>query len=163
MKKNNMDRVLGPVGMILSVLVVLVFVLSLTGQDKQSNAEFTDVSAAVIETLDLSEMQEADNQMIKRLYGLTPSDYAGICVWYPPTNMGAEEVLIVQLNDMSQQEAVAAAAQARLDTQMNTFEGYGVEQVALLEKAVIEVRGNYILFVCNDNVDDAVRAFLDAL
>ena len=163
MKRNNMDRVLGPVGMILSVLVVLVFVLSLTGQDKQSNAEFTDVSAAVIETLDLSEMQEADNQMIKRLYGLTPSDYAGICVWYPTTNMGAEEVLIVKLNDMSQQEAVAAAAQARLATQLNTFEGYGVEQVALLEKAVIEVRGNYILFVCNDNVDAAVRAFLDAL
>jgi len=163
MKRNNMDRILGPVGMILSVLVVLVFVLSLTGQDKQSNAEFTDVSAAVIETLDLSEMQEADNQMIKRLYGLTPADYAGICVWYPTTNMGAEEVLIVKLNDMSQQEAVAAAAQARLDTQMNTFEGYGVEQVALLEKAVIEVRGNYIIFVCNDNVDAAVRAFLDAL
>lgn len=163
MKKNNMDRVLGPVGMILSVLVVLVFVLSLTVQDKQSDAVFTDVSTAVVDTLDLSEMQEADNQMIKRLYGLTPSDYAGICVWYPTTNMGAEEVLIVQLNDMSQQEAVAAAAQARLDTQMNTFEGYGVEQVALLEKAVIEVRGNYILFVCNDNVDDAVRAFLDAL
>ena len=72
-------------------------------------------------------------------------------------------MLIVKLKDLSQQETVAAAAQARLDTQMNTFEGYGVEQVALLEKAVIEVRGNYILFVCNDHADAAVQAFLDAL
>ena len=31
------------------------------------------------------------------------------------------------------------------------------------DDAVIEVRGNYIIFVCNDNVDAAVRAFLDAL
>ena len=57
MKRNGLDRIVGPVGMLLSLLMVLVFVLSLTVQDKQSNAEFTDVSAAVLETLDVSEMQ----------------------------------------------------------------------------------------------------------
>ena len=163
MTKEKIGRLLAPAGMVLSVLAVVIFVLTLVVQDKQSNAEFSDVSDAVVKTLDCSEMQQADNQMIKRLYGLTPADYAGITVWYPTTNMGAEEVLIVKLKDLNQQETVAAAAQARLDTQMNTFEGYGVEQVALLEKAVIEVRGNYILFVCNDHVDAAVQAFLDAL
>lgn len=163
MTREKLERILAPAGMILSVLVVLIFVLSLVKQDKQSNAAFEDVSTAVIETLDLSEMQQADNQMIKRLYGLSPADYAGITVYYPTTNMGAEEVLIVKLKDISQQETVVQAAQARLDTQMNTFEGYGVEQVALLEKAVIEVQGNYILFVVNDNVSQAQQAFLDAL
>lgn len=163
MKREKMDRIVGPLGMLLAVAVVLIFVMSLLMQNTQSDAVFSDVSNAVVETLDLSEMQEADNQMIKRLYGLTPSDYEGVTVWYPTTNMGAEEVLIVKLSDISQQEAVVAAAQARLDTQINTFDGYGVGQMAQLEKAQLQVRGNYILFVCNDNVDAAVQAFLDAL
>lgn len=160
---EKIARVLAPLGMIVSVLVVLVFVLSLVKQDTQSNAPFEDVSNAVLESLDMSEMQIADNQRIKRLYGLNPSDYEGITVYYPTTNMGAEEVMLIKLSDISQQDTVVQAAQARLDTQLNTFEGYGVEQVALLEKAVIEVQGNYILFVVNDNVSQARQAFLDAL
>lgn len=163
MNREKTDRILGPLGMLLAVLVVLIFIASLLTQNRQSNAEFADVSDAVMASLDLSEMQEADTQMIKRLYGLTPSDYDGVTVWYPTTNMGAEEVLIVKLRDISQQAAVVAAAEARLDTQKNTFDGYGVGQMAQLEKAQLQVRGNYILFVCNDNVDAAVQAFLDAL
>ena len=163
MKHAKVDRTLGTLGMLLSLALVILFIISLSGQDKQSDAAFSDVSGAVMQTLDLSQMQEADNQMIKRLYGLNPADFGQITLWYPTTNMGAEEVLIVQLTDISQQEAVSAAVDARLETQKNTFDGYGVSQMALLEKAAVEVRGNYILFVCHDNVDAAVQAFLDAL
>ena len=77
--------------------------------------------------------------------------------------MDAEELLIVQLKDVSQQETVKAAIDARLETQKNSFEGYGVEQYALLEKSVVDVEGNYILFVVNEQAAKAQSAFLQAL
>ena len=85
---------------------------------------------------------------------------------YTGTNVKieGEELLIVKLSDVSQQETVRKAVEARIATQKNTFEGYGVEQFALLSNnAVVELRGNYVLFVVNAASADALRAFLAAL
>ena len=78
--------------------------------------------------------------------------------------MMAEELLIVKLSDMGQQDMVRAAVEARIATQKTTFEGYGVEQFEMLSNnAVVEVRGNYILFVVNANSAAAQKAFLGAI
>ena len=73
-------------------------------------------------------------------------------------------VVILKLADTSQQEAVVAAAEQRLQTQRNTFEGYGVEQFDLLTNHyVLQVQGNFVLFAVGEFSGDAVTAFRDAL
>lgn len=163
MEREKIRRWLVPAVMILSVVLMGGYLCQLQGQDRVSDAKLEDVTAAVTKTLDTKAMQESDSQMIKRLYGLNPADYAGIALYYPATNMDAEELLIVQLKDVSQQETVKAAIQSRLETQKNSFEGYGMEQFALLEKSVVDVEGNYILFVVNEQAAKAQSAFLQAL
>ena len=142
----------------------VMFLIIMFGGNTVSNAQPEAVAAAVTETIDMTNMVEADNQMVKRLYGLDPSSFEGCILYYPTTNMMAEELLIVKLSDMSQQEQVRAAAEKRIETQKTTFEGYGVEQFEMLSNnAIIEVRGNYILFVVNPNSAQAKKAFLDAI
>lgn len=142
--------------------VILLF--SMLSQGGISTADCDTVAQAVTQELDMSVMQQADSRMIRRLYGLDPSQFEGCVLWYPTTNMGAEELLIVKLQDVSQQEAVQAAIEQRLATQKNSFEGYGVEQYALLtDCAQIEIQGNFVLFVVHSACDDAVSAFLQAL
>ena len=142
----------------------LFCLLWMFGGNTVSNADAQEVAEAVLDTIDMENMLEADNQLIKRFYGLDPSSFESCILYYPTTNMMAEELLIVKLSDMSQQEQVRAAAEARLATQKTTFEGYGVEQFDMLSNnSVIEVRGNYVLFVVNANCADARKAFLGAL
>lgn len=144
--------------------LALISLMTMFGGNSPSSAKAEDVAAAVVENIDMSNMLEADNQMVKRLYGLDPSAFESCILYYPTTNMMAEEVLIVKLADMSQQDAVRAAAEKRLATQKTTFEGYGVEQFDMLTNhSVIEVRGNYVLFVVNANCDAARKAFRKAL
>ena len=162
MEQGKLRRWLVPVVMIVSVVLMGCYLCRLQGEDRISDAKLKDVTAAVTKTLDTKAMQESDAQMIKRLYGLNPADYEGITLYYPVTNMDAEELLIVQLKDVSQQETVKAAIDARLETQKNSFEGYGVEQYALLEKSVVDVEGNYILFVVKEQTAKAQSAFLQA-
>lgn len=148
----------------LCVTAVVVMLGMTLAQDQISSAAPEDVEAAVTATLDMETMQKADNQMLKRLYGLNPADFEGCVLYYPTTNMGAEELLICKLKDVSQQDAVRAAIDARLETQKASFDGYGIEQYDMLTKnAVIEIRGNYILFVVNPSAGAAQTAFLDAL
>ena len=147
-----------------AAVLILISLGSLFGSNKWSDADPADVEAAVVAQLDMSAMLKADNQMVKRLYGLDPASFESCVLYYPNTNMMAEEVLILKLTDTSQQEAVRAAIEARGQTQKTTFDGYGVEQYALLtDNCIIDIRGNYVLFVVNADWDKAQDAFADAL
>ena len=145
-------------------VIALISLVFMFGGNTVSSAEPEDVAAAVTQTIDMTNMVEADNQMVKRLYGLDPASFDGCILYYPTTNMMAEELLIIRLADMSQQDAVRTAIENRLQTQKNTFEGYGVEQFDMLtNNSVIEIRGNYVLFVVNAACADAQKAFTGAL
>ena len=148
-----------------TVLAVAVISLMIQfGGDTVSNADPADVEAAVVAEIDMTNMLQGDNKMIKRFYGLDPAAFEACILYYPTTNMMAEELLIVKLSDVSQQEMVRSAVEARIATQKNTFEGYGVEQFEMLSNnAVVEVRGNYVLFVVNAASAEAQKAFLGAI
>lgn len=148
-----------------SVLVVAVIsLMAMFGGDTVSNADPAEVEAAVTAQIDMTNMLPGDNKMIKRFYGLDPAQFEACILYYPTTNMMAEELLIVKLSDVSQQETVRKAVEARIATQKNTFEGYGVEQFEMLSNnAVVEIRGNYVLFVVNAASADAQKAFLGAI
>ena len=146
------------------VALTVVLIVSYAMKNKVSNADIKDVAEAVTAQIDTENMQQADNQMIKRLYGINPDDYEGCMLYYPNTNMDAEELLIVKLSDVSQQSELISAAEKRIDTQKKTFDGYGVEQFALLtDNSVIQASGNYFLLVVSKTSDKAKSAFLGAL
>lgn len=148
----------------LVVLAAVVFLIAMFGSDPISAADPADVETAVTAKLDMSAMLQGDNQMIRRLYGLDPAAYESCVLYYPTTNMVAEELLIIKLADTAQQQAVRGAIEARLETQKASFDGYGIEQYDMLtNNAVVEIRGNYVLFIVNANAAAAQKAFLDAL
>ena len=147
----------------LFVAALCVFLYFMLSANRESRAVFSDVQEAVISAADLTPMAEGDNQTFQRLYGLSASDYENVLLYYPTTNMGAEELLLIQLKDLSQQQAVKDAIESRLDTQKKSFDGYGVDQYAMLEKAVVEVQGNYILLVVANDPAPVRKAFLGAL
>ena len=152
------------IGRWVAVIAGLVILLVLFGGNSVSGADPQEVAQAVTDVIDMENMQLADNQMVKRFYGLDPADYEVCILYYPNTNMMAEEVLIVKLKDLRQQQTVSDAIEARLQTQKNTFEGYGVEQFDMLTNhCYVELRGNFVLFVVNPNADAARKAFLGAL
>lgn len=145
-------------------LAAVVSLVMMFRSDPISDADPAVVLEAVTEQMDLTNVVEADNQMIRRLYGLDIAAYDECILYYPATNMGAEELLIVKLAAPEQAQAVESAIEARIQTQKNTFDGYGVEQYDLLTNhAVVEVRGNYILFVVGETSDQVRQAFLNAL
>ena len=130
----------------------------------QSDTPFETVLSAVTGSVDLSDVREGENQMVRRLYGVSPADYEECVLYYPSTNMGAEEILLVKLNPGQSADALVAAAEQRVEDQLNVFEGYGIEQVALLnDHARIEAPGNYFLFIVSAGADDAVAAFYEVL
>ena len=77
--------------------LAVVFLVVSFRQEPVSSAAFEDVASAVTASIDLSALQEGSVQMVKRLYGLNPSDFDGCLLYYPQTNMEAEELLLLKL------------------------------------------------------------------
>ncbi|MCI6018746.1 MAG: DUF4358 domain-containing protein [Clostridiales bacterium] len=145
------------------VAVLLVFMIYLQMGAKESDAAIGDVAGAVVNTLDTSTMEESANRKFKKFYGLNAGDYEGVVLYAPISNMDAEELLIVKLKNSSQAETVRAAIEKRLETQKSSFEGYGIEQYDLLENHILDIRGNYILYVVHSDANKALQAFRDSL
>ncbi len=145
------------------ILAVIVFIASLMLGEASSSAPIDKVESAVTAAMDLSGMEKASNRMMKRLYGLNANDYEGAVLYISTFNMDVEELLIVKVKETSQAETVSAAAQSRKETQLTNFDGYGVEQCQLLNDSVLNVKGNYILFVVSPDAKEAEKAFLGSL
>lgn len=129
-----------------------------------SNTPVETVLDAVCAKLDMAAMQKGEPQMVRRLYGLDPAAYEACVLYYPGTNMGAEELLLVKLKEGADPAPLRAAAEKRVADQLAVFEGYGPAQVALLkEHAAVEAPGNYFLFVVSANDAAAVSAFYEVL
>ena len=148
---------------VFALLIIILIVMKFAG-NRVSKADFKDVKKAVEKTVkDDETMLDGDNVMVKRLYGLDPADYDGVMLKYPSTNMNVNEVFLVKLKDVKQQEQVQEAIERRLATQKNNFENYGTNQYSILKKSVIDVQGNYIMFVVNEKTSPVVKAFENSL
>lgn len=159
---NNKISFLTPIRIIM-VIALLVFIIYLQTDTKESDASLDTVAENVTKAVSLENMEESTNRMFKKFYGLNANDYEGVVLYAPLTNMNAEEILIVKLKDTSQGEAVSEAVNARLETQKSSFEGYGVEQYALLEDHVLDVQGNFVLYIVHKDANKADQAFRDSL
>ena len=145
------------------LLALIVLLLSQARGNRTSSAAFEDVASAVRTAADLEPMTPGDNQMFRRLYGLDPESFDGILLYVPSYTMSVEELLLIKLDSLDQQDAVRAAMESRVASQIEVFSGYGPEQVAMLERAVIDIRGNYALLVVADDPETVRQAFGGAL
>ncbi len=144
----------------LTAIVIGFCLFRLLWDGAAAGVPFDTVTAAVVQSVDLSQTKTADGQMLRRLYGLDPAEYAGCALYYPAGDMGVTELLLLRVQTDDQLETVQAAAQQRLDTQTNTFAGYAPEQYALCKDgSAIVIKGQDVMFVISADKDAAVRAF----
>lgn len=124
---------------------------------------FDALCADVLDAAHPADTAQAGAQMVRRLYALDEADYDGLILYYPVTNMGAEELCLVRVKDETQLEAVQEAMQARLDAQTNVFAGYAPEQYDLcVNHSAVVTGGLDVMLVIGEGKDAAVAAFTAA-
>ena len=83
--------------------------------------------------------------------------------YYTNQAMGVEELLLVSSEDEGKIDEVQEAAEERIDTQLQSFEGYGEEQTKLLQDAVLIKRGNYFLLAVSPQADAIRKSFFGTI
>ena len=146
----------------LVIILAVVIIVSLA-RKKESRVPFETVSASVSAHIQSEKMEHNAERFLKKYYGLNASDYDGVLIYTPAESMFANEAVLVKLKDASQADEVVAAIEDRIKSQLNVFEGYAPREVSLLEDAVLDVQGNYILYIVDGDataVDEVFRSSL---
>ena len=163
--KQKQNNAISPYSILRAALaaIFLLAILLIRFSNRDSSASIEEVSQQVLSAISTDSMQESGSRMLKKLYDLVADSFDGMVLYTPVTNMDVTELLIVRLASDDQADLVTEAVNSRLKTQKNSFEGYGVEQTALLNGSVLDVEGNFILYVVHPDVQAAQQAFLNSL
>lgn len=145
------------------VLVFIVYIAILTMMQGGTKTPVKTMQKNVLAVMGSDGMKKGTTQDLKKYYSLNAEDYKGVTLYIPDDVMGVNELLLVRLSDTAQAESVEKAARERLSTQKESFEGYGASQTRLINSAVVESRGDYVLLVISKKADAVQSAFRKSL
>ena len=124
-----------------------------TPYDPETAAQALLDSGAFSDALDT-----VDQDTAAALYGIDADTITGSAV-YTSLSAGAEEIAVLVLTD---EDAAAAALDARVADQKAVLESYQPDEVSKLDSAIVEQRGNSVLLAVAADAEKA-RAALDGL
>lgn len=145
------------------LVALLVILLSTLIHGSRWNADFEELEARAEAELNMSDMNKADEQLLRRLYGLNGGELKNWILYTSRDNMDVEELLLIEVAEEGQMELVRQAAEKRAETQKSNFEGYGPEQVQLIEKYVLRESEPYLLFVISKDAEAIKAEFVKGL
>ena len=139
----------------ISLIALLFCVWLLTREKEYREIDVNTVAQNLVELMPDTVVSESD-MVVKERFGLEANAFNGL-VYYD-----AAELLLVNLKDTSQKESVEEAIQKRIEYQKSCFEGYGVDQMELINNAMTITYGHYMLFIVSKDSSLAREAFADA-
>lgn len=145
----------------ISLIALLFCVWLLTREKEYREIDVNTVAQNLVELMPDTVASESD-MVVKERFGLEANAFNGLVYYGPDSNMDAAELLLVNLKDTSQKESVEEAIQKRIEYQKSCFEGYGVDQMELINNAMTITYGHYMLFIVSKDSSLARDAFADA-
>ena len=145
------------------VVILLIFIVVLSTQNKQSSSDPQAVFDAVSGAIDVSALEECAENRCKKEFGLDAQEFEDVRYLASDDVMEVRELLLVKLPQGADGQALTDKIKARVEDKSELFAGYAPEQSGYLESYVLLQRSGYVLYVVSDTPDEAVRAFKKAL
>ena len=142
-----------------ALCVVFCLILTGCGGDKAEVRPFeaADVDTILASSVFTDDLQQVDAELVYGLYGLS-ADAVTDCTAYMSTGASAEEIVLFTAADESGVEAIQSACDWRVEDQTFGYKDYKPTEVPKLENAIVEVRGNTVLFVVANDWEGAAEA-----
>ena len=100
---------------------------------------------------------------LKHYYQTDDRNIDGYFFYKAASPMAVEEICIMKATDNTQANTLLENANAHLSGQKQVFEGYGTDQMALLNNAVVGKKGNYVYYMCGADAQNWRTAFLSMI
>lgn len=147
-----------------AMIVFLVGYLgSLYTSDSAKNVPVEQIAQVLEQDPNISSLNQEERSDLKHYYQTDERDLDGYFFYKAASPMAVEEICIMKAKTHSQTDSLLANARSHLASQKQVFEGYGTDQMALLNNAVVGKKGNYVYYMCGADARSWYSAFLDLI
>lgn len=145
------------------VLFLSVYLILLYTSDSAKNVPMDEISAEMVADTSISVLKKRGRTDLRRYYQVDEASVDGYLFYKAESPMSVDEIFIVKALNKTQAATLLENAQSHLDAQKKIFEGYGTDQMALLNSAVVEKKGNYVYYICGSNASELRSSFLSLI
>lgn len=145
------------------VLFLAAYLGFLYFSDYAKNIPMDNIAASMEKETSVTDLQKQSLTDLRRFYQIDGNETDGWFFYKAPSPMSVDEVFIVKGRDKKQTDAFLEKAQKHLSEQKKIFEGYGTDQMALLNEAAVESRGRYVYYMCGEAASRLRKLFLSLI
>jgi len=146
------------------LLFILILVLPCFGCQSAEQATLSQVETDLLAaSQNLIGMEKGDGKALKRYYGLNINDYQEALIYVPANYMDVSEILVIKVTDPAQLDLVEEAVDTRNAMQLESFGGYGPEQVALLDNYEFKIVGNTLFYCVSPDASTLKDTFVKSI
>ncbi|EPY05020.1 hypothetical protein PAALTS15_22523 [Paenibacillus alvei TS-15] len=148
-------------------LLILVFaisaVLGCASEQSDINVSAAKIEEQMKQSVKLDKLKKGDAHKLKKLYDLGTEQVEDFLLYTASSNVRADEIVVIKVKDESQIDSIKARITQRVDAQAVKFKDYRPDEYALVEKHVLKVKSQYILFAVSADTEQIEKAFDTAL
>lgn len=142
------------------VLFLGIYLFLLYSSDSTKNVPMEKISEEMVADTSISLLKKRGRTDLKRYYQIDEGSVDGYLFYKAESPMSVDEIFIVKALNKAQAATLLESAESHLEAQKKIFEGYGTDQMALLNNAVVEKKGNYVYYICGSNASELRSSFL---
>lgn len=145
------------------VFLLVVYIVLILLYSSGSTKAFDKVSASFESEMSSETLKKQSTQAVKRYYGLNSADFEGVLLYTSKDSISAEEILMVKTKTDRQIQMLRDAIWNRLESRKDSFENIAPDQLPVLDKAQILVRGRYVFLVVSQEAQKYSTLFTNSL
>lgn len=131
----------------LCAIFIMIWLLALPFLTSQKQYDMEIYQTTMEQVVDIETMPLQDQTYIRRYYQLQVEDYEDAIVYATEGAMDVEEIAIIQGRDKAQCDRIEQQLLNRIKHQKQSFAGYGVEQMKILENAQVKRYAQTIILI----------------
>ena len=143
--------------------LVLVFAILMSISPKYKDLPTKKIALALSDETKLDSMVQFSNSRFKKDFSMNANEFVSVEYYGYEDIMDSETFLLVKGTDEAQLEALKASISERRSYLMEVFKSYAPENYDLLDRAVLEIRGDYLIFLVMDDSDRVFQSFLEEI
>lgn len=137
------------------LLIVSTFIVSCDSKEIDTD----DVASKIIDNIDDDNMTSVSSDRISLYYNIDFDKVDDYSCYIEGSGGFADEVAIFKAKTNADVNDIKEAISSRIKQRTKDFEGYNANEVSKIENNLVYQKGKYILFVIDENPDEAEKIF----
>lgn len=146
---------------LIEIVIIISLFIGLYPILSVKSADMTLIKSDLEKNINLDSINIGTEQTLKNIYYININSIEDFISFAPKSNMDVEEILILKVKKDENMSEIKSKISKRLEKQRESFKNYSPEKYKIIEDAILEEEGQYLIFIISENSSSIYKIIKD--